>query len=63
MHVNGKNTPVETISQMGGGRIKENEGGGWIQVWYIIITFVTVTMYSLHNNKKKSLFSREVLGL
>jgi hypothetical protein len=28
MNVNGKKIPVETISQMGVGRIKENDGGG-----------------------------------
>jgi hypothetical protein len=28
MHENGKMRPVETIPGMGGGRIKENDGGG-----------------------------------
>jgi hypothetical protein len=41
--------PVETVSGMGKGEIKENDaGGGWIQVWYIwyiVRTFVNTTMY------------------
>jgi hypothetical protein len=28
MYVNGKLRPVESIPGMGGGRIKENDGGG-----------------------------------
>jgi hypothetical protein len=28
MYVNGKMRPVETIPGMGGGEIKENDGGG-----------------------------------
>jgi hypothetical protein len=28
MHENGKMRPVETVSGMDGGRIKENDGGG-----------------------------------
>jgi hypothetical protein len=28
MHVSGKMRPVETIPEMGAGRIKENGGGG-----------------------------------
>jgi hypothetical protein len=28
MYVNGKMRPVETIPRMGGGGIKENDGGG-----------------------------------
>jgi hypothetical protein len=39
---------VETIPGMGGGGIKENGCGAWIQVWYIwniIRTFVNATMY------------------
>jgi hypothetical protein len=28
VHENGKMRPVETIPGMGGGRIKENDGGG-----------------------------------
>jgi hypothetical protein len=28
MNVNGKKMPVETIPGMGGGKIKENDGGG-----------------------------------
>jgi hypothetical protein len=35
MSVNGKMRPVETIPGMGGVRKKENDGGGWIQLWYI----------------------------
>jgi hypothetical protein len=28
MYENGKTRPVETIPRVGGGRIKENDGGG-----------------------------------
>jgi hypothetical protein len=28
MYINGKMTPVETMSGVGGGGIKENDGGG-----------------------------------
>jgi hypothetical protein len=41
--------PVETITGMGVGEIK-NDGGGWIQVWCIVRTFVNVTMYPQYNN-------------
>jgi hypothetical protein len=38
--------PVETILGMGGGRIKENDGGGEFK-WYIVRTFVNAKM-NLH---------------
>jgi hypothetical protein len=38
-------TPVETIPGMEGRELKENDRGGKIQLWYIIRTFVNVTMY------------------
>jgi hypothetical protein len=47
--------PVETIPGMGGGRIKENDGGV-NQVWYIsyiVRTFVNATMYPQYNNTKQ----------
>jgi hypothetical protein len=46
--------PVETIPGMGGEGIKENDGGGKFNYdWYIVRTFVNVTIYPQHNNKKK----------
>jgi hypothetical protein len=45
---NGPMRHVETIPLMGG--IKENDGRGWIQLWYIVRTFVNVTMYLQYNN-------------
>jgi hypothetical protein len=44
MHVNGKRRPAETISGMG----EEDKGEWWrewIQLWYIVRTFVNATMY------------------
>jgi hypothetical protein len=38
MYVNGKMRPVETIPRMGGGGIKENDGGG--EFTYDIRSFV-----------------------
>jgi hypothetical protein len=32
--------------------IKENDGRGWIQLWYIVRTFINVTMYPQFNNNK-----------
>jgi hypothetical protein len=49
---NGEMIPVETIPEMSGGGIKKNDEGGWIQVWYIVRTFVTITMYHQLNNNK-----------
>jgi hypothetical protein len=48
MYVKGKMRPVETIPGMGGGRIKENDGGGEFKriFRYIITTFVNATMCS-----------------
>jgi hypothetical protein len=48
MYENRKMRPIET--RMGGGDIKENDGGGWSQLWYIVRTFVNVTMYPYYNN-------------
>jgi hypothetical protein len=45
MYENGKMWHVETVPEMGGGWINENDGGGWIHLWYIVRTFVNVTMY------------------
>jgi hypothetical protein len=42
--INGKMRPVETILRMGQGREKKMMEG-WIQLWYIIRTFVNVTTY------------------
>jgi hypothetical protein len=39
-----------TIPGMGAGRIKENDGGSEFN--YNIRTFVNVTMYPQHSNKK-----------
>jgi hypothetical protein len=39
MYVNGQMKPVETIPGIGEGRIREHDGGGWIQLWYIVRTF------------------------
>jgi hypothetical protein len=62
MYVNGKIRPVEAIPEMGEGEIKENDGWGWIQLWYIVRTFVNVPPKS--NNiiifkKRKKLKARE----
>jgi hypothetical protein len=52
MYVNGKMIPVETTpGMMGGGWRRMMEG--WIQLWYIVKTFVNVTMYPQFNNNKK----------
>jgi hypothetical protein len=51
MYENGKIRPVEIIPGMEEERIKNNDGGEWIQLWYIIRTFVNVTMCPQHNNK------------
>jgi hypothetical protein len=40
--------PVQTVPEMGGGRIKENDGGSDD---VIVRTFVNVTMYPQHNKK------------
>jgi hypothetical protein len=37
-----KMRPVKTIPGMGGGRIKENDGGGRIQIWSIVRSFIKV---------------------
>jgi hypothetical protein len=33
---------------------KEEWWGGWIQIWYIVRTFVNVTMYSQYNNNNNN---------
>jgi hypothetical protein len=43
--------PVETIPGMGIRGIKENDGGS--ELWYILRTFINVTMYPQYNNNKK----------
>jgi hypothetical protein len=45
IHVNGKLRPVETVPGMGGGESKGERWRGWIQLWYIVKTFVNVTVY------------------
>jgi hypothetical protein len=48
MYVNGKMIPVETISGIEGGEIKENGGGGESKydIFYIIVrTFINAAMY------------------
>jgi hypothetical protein len=48
MYVNGKMIPVETITGIGGGRKKENDGRGDFKYdifEYIVRTFVNATMY------------------
>jgi hypothetical protein len=38
--------PVETIPGMVEGEIKENDGGAkYTYIWYIVRTFINVTMY------------------
>jgi hypothetical protein len=44
MYEDGKTIPVETISRMGGGRIKENDGGGELN-YDILKNFINVTVY------------------
>jgi hypothetical protein len=50
---NTKIRPAETIPGIGRGRIKENDGGGQIQLLYILRTLVNVTMYTQNNNNEK----------
>jgi hypothetical protein len=44
---NAKMRPVETVPGIGGREIKENGEGGEFKygIWYIVRTFVNVTMY------------------
>jgi hypothetical protein len=52
MNENGKNETCWNSSGMG---VREDKGKwwrGWIKLWYIIGTFVNVTMYLQCNNKK-----------
>jgi hypothetical protein len=41
MYEKGKMRPVETIPGI---------GGGWIQLWYIVRSFVNVTVYPQYSN-------------
>jgi hypothetical protein len=41
---NGKLRPVDTIPGMGGGEGEGEWWRVWIQVWYIVRTFINVTM-------------------
>jgi hypothetical protein len=43
---------TETIPEIEGGGTKENVDGSEYN-WYIVRTFVNVTMYSQYNNNKK----------
>jgi hypothetical protein len=49
MYENGTMRPAESVPGVGGGGIKENDGG-WIQLWCIVTTFINVTMYPKYNN-------------
>jgi hypothetical protein len=44
--------PVETIPGIGGGMIKENDGGGEFKysIFDIVRTFANATIYCQHNN-------------
>jgi hypothetical protein len=58
MYVNGKMRLAETVPGMEGGELKENVGGGEVNYDKILRTFINVTMYPQHNNKKiKKLYS------
>jgi hypothetical protein len=57
MYENGKMRPVESVPGIGEGRVKENDGGEWIQLWNIVRNLANVTMYPQYNNnnnKRKS---------
>jgi hypothetical protein len=45
LYENRKMRPVKTVPGTGRGAVKENDGGRWIQLWYIVRTLVNVTMY------------------
>jgi hypothetical protein len=51
--------PVETIPGIGGGMIKENDGGGEFKysIFDIVRTFANATIYCQHNNKKRKNWS------
>jgi hypothetical protein len=53
-HENGTMRPAETIPGMGGGRIKENDGG--------VNSFVNVTVHPQYNNNKKR-FKKSLVSL
>jgi hypothetical protein len=40
-------------------RIQENDGGGWIQLWYIVRAFVNVTIYPQYNNNITKIFLKK----
>jgi hypothetical protein len=52
MYANGKMRPVETITGIGRGWIKDNGGGSKFN--FDIRTFVDITMYPQYNNKNKT---------
>jgi hypothetical protein len=53
VYENGKMRSVETIPGIGGRGNKGEWQRGWMQLWYILRTFVNVTMYSQYKNNKK----------
>jgi hypothetical protein len=50
MYENGKMRPVITIPGMEGEGDKGEWWRGWIQLWYVVRTFVNITMYPQYNN-------------
>jgi hypothetical protein len=62
MYKNGKMRHGEII--LGMGEDKGEWWKGWIQLWYIIRTFVNVTMYSQYNNnkRKKAIYRRHYIS-
>jgi hypothetical protein len=50
MYENGKMRPVETVPEVGEGRIKENDGGVNSTMTYCLRTLVNVTMYPQYNS-------------
>jgi hypothetical protein len=52
MYGNGKMRPIETLPGIGGGGIKENDGGDEFK--YDIRTFINVIMYPQYNNNNNN---------
>jgi hypothetical protein len=55
--VNGKMRPAETVPGMGGGEMKESDGGGEFSYDVLEVfvgSFVSNTVYPPHNNKKNA---------
>jgi hypothetical protein len=44
--------PIKSITGMGGGGIKENDGGSEFNYDILLRTLLDITMYLQHNNKK-----------